>query len=168
MKSFFKKLGGFFKKHIKLVIVLVIILAIGLFVRHNIMKAKKAMEEMANQPVTSTVEQMDLQKSVSVTGTLTAKDTKKVTSTIGGGAVTGIKVKKVNYEVGDYVEAGTVVVEFDGDDYDRKITELNAQHNIDNKQSAVDINDLNKKIKDAQEKIDKDQKWLGLRDTFKF
>ena len=157
VKKFFGKIGRFLKKHIKLVIVLVIIVAIALYVRYSMNKAKALLEEQANQTVTATVDQMDLQKSVSVTGTLTATDTAKVTSTIGG-TMTGIKVKKINYEVGDYVEAGQVVVEFDGDDYDRKIAELNAQYNIENKQSGVDIADMQKSIQDTEEKIEKTQK----------
>ncbi len=164
--GFFKRIGKFFKKHIKLVIVLVIIAAIVIYARYSMNKAKKMLEEQANQPVTSTVEQMDLQQSVSVTGNLEAVDSAKVTSTIGG-SLTGIKVEKVNYKEGDYVEAGTVVVEFDGDDYDRKIAELNVSNNISDKETAVNISELEIKITDAQkaiadtqEKRDKKQKWL--------
>ena len=36
---------------------------------------------------------------------------------------TGTKVNAVNYEVGDYVEAGSVVVEFDSDDYAEKLND---------------------------------------------
>ena len=86
VKKIFGKIGRFLKKHIKLVIVLVIVLAIVFYVRHSMSKAKQLMEEQANKPVTSTIEQMDLQKSVSVTGTLNAVDSAKVTSTIGGTA----------------------------------------------------------------------------------
>ena len=159
VKKFFGKIGRFIKKHVKLIIVLVIVLAIVLYARYSMNKAKALLEEQANQPVTAAVEQMDLQKSVSVTGTLTATDTAKVTSTIGG-SMTGIKVKKINYEVGDYVEAGDIVVEFDGGDYDRKIAELNAQYNIENKQSVQDISDLQKTITDTQKKIDERKEWL--------
>ncbi|WP_167511261.1 efflux RND transporter periplasmic adaptor subunit [Pseudobutyrivibrio xylanivorans] len=165
VKKFFGKIGHFLKKHIKLIIVLVIVAAIAIYVRYSMQKAKSLMEEQANQPVTTTVEQMDLQKSVSVTGTLTAKESKKVTSTIGG-TLTGIKVKKVNYEVGDYVEAGEVVVEFDGQDYDRKITELNMQHNIENKESNVNIADLQKTIDDTQKNIDERKEWLDKYRTY--
>ena len=155
-----KGIGGFFKKHLKLVIVLAIIAVIVGFVWHNMQVAKKAIEEAANEPVTSEIKKMDLQQSVAVTGTLTANDKATVTSTIGGSGITGVKVSKVNYKEGDYVEAGTVVVEFDGDDYERKIAELNAQYNIDNKQSNIDIADLQQKIKDAQDEIAKKQKYL--------
>ncbi|WP_028235876.1 efflux RND transporter periplasmic adaptor subunit [Pseudobutyrivibrio sp. MD2005] len=165
--SFFKRIGGFLKKHLKLVIILAIILAIVLFVRHKVKVAQEAMLAAANEPVTAEIKKMDLQQSVAVTGTLTANDTKTVTSTIGGSGITGIKVEKVNYHEGDYVEAGTVVVEFDGDDYDRKLVELNAQNNIDNLQSAKDISDYQQKIVDAQKEIDdlqkdinEDQEWL--------
>ncbi|MBR5636277.1 MAG: efflux RND transporter periplasmic adaptor subunit [Pseudobutyrivibrio sp.] len=166
VKKVFGKIGRFLKKHFKLVIVLVIILAIVGYVRYSMTKAQALLEEQANQPVTATVDQMDLTKSVSVTGTLTATDTAKVTSTIGG-SMTGIKVKKINYEVGDYVEAGSVVVEFDGEDYDRKLAELNAQYSINSAETdqsiakmQQEIEDAQKKITDIQEKIDKDQKWL--------
>lgn len=159
VKKIFGKIGRFLRKHIKLVIALVIIAGIVGYVRYSMTKAKQLLEEQANQSATATVDQMDLTKSVSVTGTLAATDTAKVTSTIGG-AMTGVKVKKINYEVGDYVEAGAVVVEFDGDDFDRKITELNAQYNIDNKQSAQDIADLQKTITDTQKKIDERKEWL--------
>ena len=160
-----KKLGGFLKKHVKLLIVIAIIVAVVLFARHKMKAAQKQMEEQMNQPVTSTIDQMDLQKSVSVTGTLTANETAKVTSTIGG-SLTGIKVKKVNYQVGDYVEAGAVVVEFDGDDYDRKIAELNAQYNIENKETDVNIADIQKKIKDTNDKIEEAKKWLAERKKY--
>lgn len=180
MKEFLKKIGRFLKKHLKLIIVLVIIVAIVLYVRYSMQKAKAILEEQANKPVTATVEQMDLQKSVSVTGTLNAVDSAKVTSTIGG-SMTGIKVKKINFKEGDYVEAGDVVVEFDGEDYDRKITELNAKYSIDELQSAQSmeeaqrqIEETQRSIQDIQDKIEKDQKWLdenltiynNLKDAF--
>ncbi len=156
---FLKKVGRFLKKHIKFIIILVIIVGIVLGANYNMKQAKKTLEEMTNQPVTATIDQMDLQRSVSVTGTLSANETAKVTSSIGG-SMTGIKVKKINYEVGDFVNEGDVVVEFDGDDYDRKISELDTQYNIDNAESAQSIADMEKSIVDNQAKIDEKQKWL--------
>ena len=160
------KIGQFLKKHIKLWIVLAIILAVVLYVRHNAKVAMEQLEAEANKPVTSTVSKMDLQQSVSVTGTLKANETKVVTSTIGGTGITGVKVAKVNYEVGDYVNAGDIVVEFDGDDYDRKVAELNAQYNINDKESAVNIADLQQKIVDTQKEIDDIQKWLDANKKY--
>ena len=171
--KFFKTTGSFLKKHIKLFIVLLIVLVVVLWVMHSRKVAKEAAEAAANEPVTSTVSKMDLQQSVAVTGTLTATDTATVTSTIGGTGITGIEVKKVNYQEGDYVEAGTVVVEFDGDDYDRKLLELNAQNNIDNLQSEINISDYQLKISDAQKEIDdlqddidEDQEWLDKNQKY--
>jgi len=168
-----KGIGGFFKKHLKLVIVLAIIAVIVGFIWHNAQVAKKAIEEAANEPVTSEIKKMDLQQSVAVTGTLTANDKATVTSTIGGSGITGVKVSKVNYKEGDYVEAGTVVVEFDGDDYERKLAELNAQNNIDNKVSLKDIADLQQKILDAQKDLEntqadivKKQEWLDKNEKY--
>ena len=167
IKGFFKKIGRFLKKHIKLVIVLAIIIIVVAVLRYRAKVAMDKMIEAQNQPVTSEVKKMDLQQSVAVTGALTATDTATVTSTIGGSGITGIKVSKVNFHEGDYVEAGTVVVEFDGDDYNRKLVELNAQNNIDNLQREIDITDYQNKIADAQKQIndlqkdiEKDQEWL--------
>lgn len=172
VKEFFKRIGGFFKKHIKLIIVLVIILGVVLFQRQKAIKMAQEQAAIANQPVTATVDVMDLQQSVSITGNLTANETKTVTSTLGGTGVTGVKVSKVNYEVGDYVEEGEVVVEFDGDDYNRKIAELGAQYSIDNANSAIDIEqyqqkimDTEKDIEDTQKKIEDTQKELDDRQT---
>ncbi len=168
-----KKVGGFLKKHLKPLIVVVIIIAVVLVLRYRAQKAREAIEAEANKPVTANVEKMDLQQSVSVTGTLSATDTATVTSTIGGTGVTGIKVSKVNYKEGDYVEAGTVVVEFDGDDYNRKIAELNAKYNLEDKKSTQSIQDTQnsiadtqKKIDDAQKTIEDDQKWLAENEKY--
>lgn len=165
VKRFFKKIGGFIKKHKKLFIILAIVICVFGYFRHKSKVAAEQMAAMANQPVTATVDVMDLQQSVSVTGTLTANETKTVTSTIGSSGVTGVKVAKVNYEVGDYVEAGSIVVEFDGDDYNRKLAELNAQHNISDVQAVVNIDELNKNILDTQKKLDETQKYLDDNKT---
>ncbi len=154
-----KKMGAFLKKHLKLIVVLVIIVVVILVLRYRAQKAAEAMLEQANTPVTATVSVMDLQQSVSVTGSLAAADTAAVTSTIGG-SVTGVKVSKINYEVGDYVEAGDIVVEFDGDDYSRKVSELDAQYNISDQETANSISELEQTIKTTQEKIDDKQKYL--------
>ena len=169
-----KKIGGFCKKHLKLIIILVVIIGVVLFIRHKAQVAAQAMLDEQNEPVTSTVEKMDLKKSVGVTGTLTANETLTVTSTLGGTGVTGVKVSTVNYEVGDYVEKGQTVVEFDGDDYERKLTELNLQNDITNTEASMSIEDMQKSIEDTQKKIDEKQKWLddnkaiyeNLKDAF--
>ena len=174
VKGFFKAIGRFIKKHIKLIIILVIILAVVLYFRHNAKVAQQMMEEQANQPYTVQVEQMNLKDSISITGTLTANETTAVTSTLGGTGITGVKVKAVNFEVGDFVKQGDVVVEFDGDDYNRKIAELKAQYDISNTQSGMNIEDLQKSIEETQKQIDEKQKWLddnkniynNLKDAF--
>ena len=76
--------------------------------------------------------------------------------------------------MGDYVEKGQTVVEFDGDDYERKLTELNLQNDITNTESSMNIEDMQKSIEDTQKKIDEKQKWLddnraiyeNLKDAF--
>ncbi|MCR4568443.1 MAG: efflux RND transporter periplasmic adaptor subunit [Pseudobutyrivibrio sp.] len=158
--GFFKKVGGFLKKHIKLIIILCIIVGVVLYFRHKAQAQAQLLEAEANKPVTATVEKMDLTDSVHVTGTLKANETAVVTSTLGGTGVTGVKVKKVKYKVGDYVEKGSVVVEFDGDDYSRKIAELSAQYDISNTESAMNIEDMQKQIDETQKEIEEKKKWL--------
>ncbi len=157
--AFFKGILKFIKKHIKLFIILLVVVIVFLYLRHKATKMAEELEAQLNEPVTSTVSSMDLQQSVSVTGTLNATETATVTSTLGG-TLTGVKVSKVNYEVGDYVEAGNIVVEFDGDDYSRKVSELDAEYNISNQESANAISELEQNVKTIQQKIDDKQKYL--------
>ncbi len=167
-KSFLSKLGGFIKRHKVLFIILIIIIAVAIFIA--VQAKKQAAASNAPAPVMTTeLSKMDLSKSVSVTGTLTAGDTASVTSTLNG-----VKITNVNYKVGDYVEKGETVVVFDGDDYNTKLADLNAKYNISDKQSQHSIENYQKQIEEWQEKIAEDQEYLdkwadvynNLRDAY--
>ncbi|MBR1622405.1 MAG: efflux RND transporter periplasmic adaptor subunit [Pseudobutyrivibrio sp.] len=153
--GFFKTLGRFIKKHLLLFIIIIILIGVGVFFgRKYLAKADNHQEE--EQTFTTAVEVMDLQSSVSVTGTLAAGQSQSVTSTVA----TGTEVSAVYYEVGDYVEAGTVVVEFDADDYATKLAELNAKYNISDKKNAKELQDYLDEIEEYQEEITEIQEWL--------
>ncbi len=154
IKGFFSKIGKFIKKHKVLLVIIIIIIAAVIF--FMVKKSQKQAASQTEAPVMTTeLTKMDLQKSVSVTGTLKAGDTASVTSTLNG-----VKITTVNYEVGDYVEAGATVVVFDGDDYNTKLAELNAKYNISDKQSAHSIEQYQDQIEEYQKQITEDQEYL--------
>ena len=164
VKYFFKGIGRFIKGHVLLCVVLIVLIGVGIFFGKGYLAKKKMQSIMEDVgTLTTQVEKMDLQKSVSVTGTLSAGQSKSVTSTVA----TGTKVAAVNYEVGDYVEEGTVVVEFDADDYNTKLAQLNAKYNISDKKNAKElqsyldqIEDYNEKIEETNEDITETEEWL--------
>ena len=157
VKYFFKGVGRFIKGHVLLCVVLVILIGVGVFFGRGYL-AKKNMQSMIEDvgTLTTSVEKMDLQKSVSVTGTLAAGQSKSVTSTVA----TGTKVAAVNYEVGDYVEEGTIVVEFDADDYNTKLAQLNAKYNISDKKGAKELQGYLDQIEEYQKEIAETEEWL--------
>ena len=173
-KGFFSKILGFLKKHIKLIIILVIIVIVAIVVKIKVIDPKKAAAEAeTNQVFTTELEKMDLQDTISVTGTLAAVDSASVTST-----ATNVKVEKIYYEVGDYVEEGETIVEFESDDYEQKLAELNAQYNIDSikSQRTVDldnqtIDNTMDEIEEYKEKIADDEediaKWNEYLEKYK-
>ena len=164
-KKLFPTIGAFLKKHIKLIIVLVIIIALIIFIKIKVDKAAKEIKSAVNEVPTSTVEKMDLQSTVSVTGTLEPIEKASVTST-----VSGKKVDKIMFEEGDFVEAGSTVVTFTSgdDDYEKKLAELDAKYalaDVKNNRKLVDdsqaITDTQKEIDDLQEDMQEIRDYLS-------
>ena len=154
--SILSKAGAFFKGHKLLCIILIVLIAAGTFMGNKYLK-KPSMDMTETKTITTDVQVMDLQSSVSVTGTLEAGQSQSVTSTVA----TGTKVSAVNYEVGDYVEAGTVIVEFDSDDYAEKLSKLNAKYNISDVENAHDLQDYQDQIADKQKEIEEVNKEIA-------
>ncbi|MCR5581292.1 MAG: efflux RND transporter periplasmic adaptor subunit [Pseudobutyrivibrio sp.] len=155
-KGFFQKIGKFIKGHKLLCIILVILIAAGAFLGKKFLVKAEPKEAEEQQVMTTAVEVMDLQSSISVTGTLEAGQTQSVTSTVA----TGTEVAAVYYEVGDYVEEGTVIVEFDSDDYAEKLAELNAKYNISDIEDAHTLEDYLQQIEDKQAEMTEIQEYL--------
>ena len=163
IKRIFRRIGKFIKGHTLLCIILIILIVAGaVFAKMYLAKTGGGMNTVEAQTFTTDVEVMDLQSSVSVTGTLAAGQTQSVTSTVA----TGTEVAAVNYEVGDYVEAGAVVVEFDSDDYATKLAELNAKYNITDTKNAKELQDYLDAIEDYQEQIVEIQEWLDENEVY--
>ena len=117
VRTFRKKKG----RWIKWVIILAVIAGIVCFIVFRVIKAKNMMMEAMNQSSTTTAEitRMDISKAISTTGTIQSKDVRTLTSPLAG-----VKIDHVNYEVGDMVEEGAVVVAFSFEDINKKIEQL--------------------------------------------
>ncbi len=162
-KHIFKALDGAIKGHKVISIFLVALIAVGAIAGKKFLFTSKAKENVKdNATITTDVQVMDLQSSVSVTGTLAAGQSQSVTSTVA----TGTEVAAVNYEVGDYVEAGSVVVEFDSDDYAQKLAELNAKYNITDTKNAKTLQDYLDDIEEKQADITEIQEWLDKYEIY--
>ena len=106
---------------VKWVVILLIVAGVGTFVVMRVIKAKNAIADAMNQSNTTTAEvtRMDISKAISTTGTIQSKDVRTITSKLSG-----VKIDKVHYEVGDMVNAGDVVVEFSFEDINKKIGQI--------------------------------------------
>jgi len=162
IKRFFKRIGKFIKGHILLCVILIILIVAGVIFGKMYFAKINAQSTEEVGTVTTAVEVMDLQSSVSVTGTLAAGQSQSVTSTVA----TGTEVAAVYYEVGDYVEAGEVVVEFDSDDYATKLAELNAKYNITDTKNAKELQDYLDEIEEYQEEMTEIQEWLDENEIY--
>ncbi len=162
IKRFFKGLGKFVKGHKLLCIILMLLIAAGGILGNKFLSKANKSDKEETGTLTTAVEVMDLQSSVSVTGTLEAGQSQSVTSTVA----TGTEVAAVYYEVGDYVEAGTVVVEFDADDYAEKLAALNAKYNITDVQNEKELQDYLDEIAEYEEEIADIQEWLDENEIY--
>ena len=99
------------------IVVLVLIGAAG-FVAFSRQKAMKAMMENMGQIETVRVTRQNLIDSISVTGTIASADAWDVSA-----SAKNVEVLEVNYEVGDYVNAGDVIVVLDTTELELSLTE---------------------------------------------
>ncbi|SDB22878.1 RND family efflux transporter, MFP subunit [Pseudobutyrivibrio sp. YE44] len=157
-----KRIGAFINGHKVLAVVFVALISGGAIFGNKFLLNSKAKEEKPSGVITTEVQVMDLQSSVSVTGTLEAGQSQSVTSTMS----TGTQVEKVNYSVGDYVEAGAVVVEFDSDDYSEKLAQLNAKYNISETKNAKTLQGYLDEIEDYKKEIAEIQEWLDKYEIY--
>ena len=144
------------KKHKKLTIVLIIVLSIAISVgamASNMNKKKEQMLAMMNQTQTSKVERRTLVSSVSATGTLTSVNSKDIVVDLSG-----VEVKSVSVELGDMVEAGQVICEFDSADIEENLAEAKTALNVTNQKTQMDLNAAERNLAEAKEDYDTDLK----------
>lgn len=108
------------KKKICLIAAVVILAAVVClaFLVHQKQTARKKITESMSQTETVRVTRQNLVNSISVTGTIASADSRDVTA-----IAKNVEVLNVNYEEGDYVNAGDVIVVLDSTDLERSLTE---------------------------------------------
>ena len=157
--NFMSKLGWLtqkVKKHKKLTIAGVIILILAIVattVITNVSKRKDAMMAMMNQTQTSKVEKRTLVSSVSATGTLTSVKSKEILVDLSG-----VEVKSVSVQLGDMVEAGQIICEFDSTDVEENLAEAKTALNVASQKTQMDLTNAERNLADAKEDYDTDLK----------
>ena len=144
------------KKHKKLTIACVIILILAIVATTVISSAKEKKEQMMammNQTQTSKVERRTLVSSVSATGTLTSVNSKDIVVDLSG-----VEVKSVSVELGDMVDAGQVICEFDSTDVEENLAEAKTALNVTNQKTQMDLTNAERNLANAKEDYDTDLK----------
>ena len=144
------------KKHKKLTIVLIIVLSIAISggaIASNMNMKKEQMMAMMNQTQTSKVERRTLVSSVSATGTLTSVNSKDVVVDLNG-----VEVKSVSVELGDMVEAGQILCEFNSEDIEENLAEAKTALNVATQKTQMDLNAAERNLEEAKEDYDTDLK----------
>ena len=98
------------KKKIVLAVLITVIIIAGFWfwMSYNRRRAMEAIRESASQVETVQVTRQNLIDSISVTGTIASADARDVSA-----SASNVEVLEVNYDVGDYVNAGDVIVVLD-------------------------------------------------------
>lgn len=144
------------KKHKKLTIVLIIVLSVAISggaIASNMNMKKEQMMAMMNQTQTSKVERRTLVSSVSATGTLTSVNSKDVVVDLNG-----VEVKSVSVELGDMVEAGQILCEFNSEDIEENLAEAKTALNVATQKTQMDLNVAERNLEEAKEDYDTDLK----------
>lgn len=144
------------KKNKKLIIVGVILLAVVIgvaFVTASVRQKAEQMKGAINQVQTSQVEKRTLVSSVSATGTLTSVNSKEVVVNLSG-----VEVESVSVQLGDMVEVGQVLCEFDSEDIEESLSEAKTALNVANQKTQMDLTAAERNLADAKEDYDIDLK----------
>ena len=144
------------KKNKKLIIVGVILLTVVIGVASVTASVRQKAEQMKgaiNQVQTSQVEKRTLVSSVSATGTLTSVNSKEVVVNLSG-----VEVESVSVQLGDMVEVGQVLCEFDSEDIEESLSEAKTALNVANQKTQMDLTAAERNLADAKEDYDIDLK----------
>ena len=136
VRQFRRKKNGW----VKWVVIGVIIAAIIGFIVYKAIDTKNKIAEAMSNSNTTTAEitRMDLSKAISTTGTIQSKDVRTITSPLSG-----VKIERVHYKVGDMVQQGDVVVEFSFEDINKKIGQIEEDIDEAKQTKALDAGDRN-------------------------
>lgn len=141
------------KKHKKrliiLAVVLVVVILAGVWISGFIRRSRQMMLAMMNQVVTASVETRTLVSSISATGTIGSVRSKEITA-----AVNGVELTALYVEVGDYVQAGDLICEFDTSDLEKSMAD--AVDSLDNTLARIniDLSSAQRSLAEAKETRD--------------
>ena len=111
------------KKHgwIKWTVIGLLVAGIIAFIVYKVIDTKNKVQSVLSESTTTTAEitRMDISKAISTTGTIQSKDVRTITSPLSG-----VKIDKVHFKVGEMVQEGDVVVEFSFEDINKKIGQI--------------------------------------------
>lgn len=160
------------KRHKKLTIVVVVLLAVVAFIVSSCMRTAQAVSNaLAYQFVrTTTLQKTTLTDSVSVNGTVASGTTASVTAS---DSVKTYKVTSVNVAVGDTVTQGQVIATLDTSDVEKQIESAQESYSdsVEQAQTTYDqsVEDQATNLAQAQKDLDKareDYDTLGLTDRY--
>lgn len=130
----------------KWIILAVILVVVGGFGAFQVFGPK----DTALPISTTTLEKTDLVNQISLSGTIESADSAKVYSKVSGGGL----IQTVNVKVGDWVEAGDVLAQFDTEDLELSIAKQQASIAQAAKLNEHNIEVNRKKLENAQNNID--------------
>lgn len=136
------------RKHKKLCIILLIVLLLAIFLASCVSRVKKAQQELIaamNQPQIAQVERRTLVSTVSATGKVDSAESKEIS--VG---LNGVEIKSIAVQVGDVIEAGTLLCEFDSEDIEKNLADARASLNASSTRTQMDITSAQRSLAEAE------------------
>lgn len=122
--------------------VLVFCVGTGIFLVRKIPATKKSTPVVKNNAIA--LERMDLNESISATGTLSAKNSKSVSANLNG-----LTIRSVKYEVGDTVKKGDTLVTFDVSELQEALTDAKEELSLTTEEVNQTVSDAETALSDA-------------------
>ncbi|MCU6732718.1 efflux RND transporter periplasmic adaptor subunit [Diplocloster agilis] len=144
------KVWNFIKRHRKLEISLVLIVAVGVV----IVQVVSAMGSKTAMPVdlpqqTAAVERRDLMNTLSATGTIESQEQKEISSTLQN-----YEVKTVNVAVGDQVQEGDVLLEFDSTDLEDSLQQARDELSVAQAQNSLSLKSAQRDLESTKTNVE--------------
>lgn len=139
------KVLAWMKKHLGLTIFLFIVLAIAILITVIVFKVKGAVKEIENMSSITEVKTMDISNTVSMTGTLEPIDNRTVFA-----QVNQIKIDSIEVEVGQYVNAGDILMRYDAGDLEKNLLDAQKEAALTDYKSDYNIIKNSRSKEDAQ------------------
>lgn len=150
MKNKLGKGWNFIKRHKKMGIAFVLIVAVGVV----IVQVVSAMGSKAAMPAdllqqTAAVERRDLMNTLSATGTVESQEQKEISSTLQN-----YEVKTVNVAVGDQVQEGDVLLEFDSTDLEESLQQARDELAVAQAQNSLSLKSAQRDLESTKTNVE--------------